>query len=302
MIPCGPLKEDSRDLYVSDLITHGSCQWNKEEIMKVLPDFVDDILCLRSSKTGVKDSYIWYPTTNGICTAKSGYASAIADQMITPVELSTQSAFNWKRYIWSVQTSSKLQLFLWKAIKGALPTGDNLSKRGMRRNSNCIHCGQVETTEHLFLHCNFAKQIWEQAPITSEFLPDNNTTFSAAVEGSANWITLPPCGITGNLFSWICWNIWTARNHKIFESRRSPPLAAVTRALAGAHEWSLAQASTTPTQRDHKPRTPVKSVPPGTIYHLQHRCGLESGDTSSGARLNLQPVKHPPRHQWIAIP
>ena len=269
--------------------------------MKVLPDFVDDILCLRSSKTGVKDSYIWYPTTNGICTAKSGYASAIADQMITPVELSTQSAFNWKRYIWSVQTSPKLQLFLWKAIKGALPTGDNLRKRGMRRNSNCIHCGQVETTEHLFLHCNFAKQIWEQAPITSEFLPDNYTTFSAAVEGSANWITLPPCGITGNLFSWICWNIWTARNHKIFESRKSPPLAAVTRALAGS-TWMVAGSGFNYSHTERPQAKDTGQISAAGYYHLQHRCGLESGDTSSGPRLNLQPLKHPPRHQWIAIP
>lgn len=51
MIPRGPLKEDSRDLYVSDLITRGSCQWNKEEIMNVLPDFIEEILSLRSSKT-----------------------------------------------------------------------------------------------------------------------------------------------------------------------------------------------------------------------------------------------------------
>ena len=32
IIPFGPLKDDLGDLYVSDLIPRGSCEWNKELI------------------------------------------------------------------------------------------------------------------------------------------------------------------------------------------------------------------------------------------------------------------------------
>ena len=39
LLPHGPLKEGYNDLYVSDLITRGSCTWNKEKIMSLLPDF-----------------------------------------------------------------------------------------------------------------------------------------------------------------------------------------------------------------------------------------------------------------------
>lgn len=50
LIPYGPLKEETRDWHVSDLITRGSCKWNKEKVLSVLPDFIDDILSLKSRK------------------------------------------------------------------------------------------------------------------------------------------------------------------------------------------------------------------------------------------------------------
>lgn len=48
-------------------------------INKTLQDFSDDILALKPSKTGARDSYIWYLVTD-IYSAESGYASPIATQ------------------------------------------------------------------------------------------------------------------------------------------------------------------------------------------------------------------------------
>lgn len=80
IIPYGPLKEGDSDLYVSDLLNGGSCEWNKDMINKTLPDFAETILELKPSKTGAKDSYIWYPAKSGLYSTKSGYAAAIATQ------------------------------------------------------------------------------------------------------------------------------------------------------------------------------------------------------------------------------
>ncbi|KAH0932941.1 hypothetical protein HID58_010058, partial [Brassica napus] len=80
IIPYGPLKEGTNDLYVSDLINRGTCEWNIEMISRIMPDFVEEILTIKPSKTEARDSYIWYPAKSGIYSAKSGYAAAIADK------------------------------------------------------------------------------------------------------------------------------------------------------------------------------------------------------------------------------
>lgn len=127
-----------------------------EMIKKILPDFVEYFLAIKPSKTKAKDSYIWYPTNFGIYSTKSGYASVVASQETAPNSSSPPSFFNWYRSVWTISTLPKLQFFLWKSIQRALPTRDNLQKRGMLQNTSCIHCDLLETTEHIFLHCAFA--------------------------------------------------------------------------------------------------------------------------------------------------
>ncbi|KAG5389465.1 hypothetical protein IGI04_031006 [Brassica rapa subsp. trilocularis] len=76
---------------------------------------------------------------------------------------------------------------------------------------------------------------------------------------------LPPCGITGDLFSWVCWNIWTTRNRLLFEDRPASALQTITRALADAREWTLAQGSaSTPPKTTQIHRRPL-TLPPDTV-------------------------------------
>ena len=93
IIPYGPLKECTNDLYVSELINRGTCEWNKEMISRIMPDFVDDILAIKPSKTGARDSYIWYPAKYGVYSTKSGYAAAIAKEPLD--NNSPLDSFDW---------------------------------------------------------------------------------------------------------------------------------------------------------------------------------------------------------------
>lgn len=204
LVPYGPHKERASDLYVSDLINRGICDWNKELVRSILPDFAEDILTLKPSKTGARDSYIWFASKSGQYTTKSGYASAIELQNHDLQEESRPEEFDWYRSVWSLTTAPKLHLFIWKAIQGALPTGDSLRKRGLLQNTNCIHCGLLETTEHIFLHCSFAKQVWKAIHTSTDFNPELLLSFTEALIASTNWICPPLYGITGDLFSWVC--------------------------------------------------------------------------------------------------
>lgn len=265
VIPHGPLREGDSDLFVSDLITRGACEWNKELINKIMPGFTEAILELKPSKTGAKDSYIWYPSKTGIYSTKSGYAAAVAMQEQDHTSANIPSTFNWYKSVWSISTAPKIQLFIWKAINGALPTGENLQKRGLMQNTLCVHCGLTETTEHLLLHCSFARQVWNLIPLTSPIEPDDFPQIISAVGAATSWLCLPPCGVSGDIFSWVVWNLWITRNQLLFEARPASASTTALKALMGAREWTQAQEPPPKVTKNTQIQGRPDSLPTGTV-------------------------------------
>lgn len=163
--------------------------------------------------------------------------------------------------IWNSKVSPKLQLFLWKIVPGAITIGENLAKRGLLANITCRHCGELETTEHIFLHCNFTRQVWASQLWKLNFNPSDCASFSEALLLSAGQTNLPPLGVTWNFFPWICWGIWTARNYRIFESIDTSPAEILAKSIRNAREWANSQSispSTHHRQNLHIP--PVNSA------------------------------------------
>ncbi|KAG2330605.1 hypothetical protein Bca52824_001785 [Brassica carinata] len=134
--------------------------------------------------------------------------------------------------IWSSKVSPKIQLFLWKLFQGALPIGENLAKRGLLYNIVCRHCGELETAEHLFLHCSYTSQIWASSIWKQDFDPSTHDTFTAAFLASSSIINLPPLGVTETL------------NFLIFENRKFLPVEILAKAIKSAQEWIQAQPPT----------------------------------------------------------
>ncbi|KAG7578685.1 Reverse transcriptase zinc-binding domain [Arabidopsis thaliana x Arabidopsis arenosa] len=144
--------------------------------------------------------------------------------------------------IWQIKSAPKIKFFLWKAMRNALPIGENLSFRGINTYATCPNCGLEETITHLFFLCSFAKQVWEIAPF--HHLPIVNLTnpLRTVIETSKRLICLPPVGISdGPLFPWILWTIWTSRNKKISENRQATAPEVISQSIAHAKEWMLAE-------------------------------------------------------------
>ncbi|XP_018488218.1 uncharacterized protein LOC108858853 [Raphanus sativus] len=249
VLPHGPLKEGDRDMFVSDLITRGSCDWNKELINKILPEFIEEILKLKPSKMELK-----------ILTF-----AAVATQDLDNNNTTTLSTFNWYKSVWSVPTAPKIQLFIWKAINGALPTGENLQKRGMMQNTLCVHCGLTETTEHLLLHCSFAKQVWKQMPLASPMDPDDFPSVASAAAAATSWLCLPPSGISGDIFSWVVWHLWVTRNQLVFEARPASADSTALKALMSARECIQAHEPPIKFLKNTQIRGRPDSIPTGTV-------------------------------------
>lgn len=119
--------------------------------------------------------------------------------------------------------------------------GSNLQHRGLLANTACPRCAAPETEEHVFLHCEFATQVWFSDIFRNQFVPTLYSSFKEAPSVSKDTVCLPPLEITLELLPWIFWGLWTARNKLIFENRVFTPTEVLNQAIRKARGWSLAQ-------------------------------------------------------------
>ncbi|GAB4830858.1 hypothetical protein Ancab_040201 [Ancistrocladus abbreviatus] len=66
--------------------------------------------------------------------------------------------------VWKAKIPVKVQVFIWRAVNEAIPTRDQLVKRGVLSSTSmllCEQCGQqLEDIDHVFLKCSFAYDVW----------------------------------------------------------------------------------------------------------------------------------------------
>ena len=62
--------------------------------------------------------------------------------------------------IWKSHIPLKIKVFLWLLKQDRILTKTNLVRRGWHGNTNCLFCGDEESTTHLFITCPFSKAIW----------------------------------------------------------------------------------------------------------------------------------------------
>lgn len=91
------------------------------------------------------------------------------------------------------------------------------------------------------------------------------SSFTSAVADISSSICLAPCGIPGDLFSWVCWNLWIARNKLFFKARLAFVQTTATKTLAGAIEWTHAQDPHVATPKNTLIPVRPQLIPVGTV-------------------------------------
>ncbi|KAL0799970.1 hypothetical protein Bca101_055145 [Brassica carinata] len=192
------------------------------------------------SKQKPADKLVWLGESKGCYTTKSGYK--MSNLM---VQRPIQGEFDWMKHVWRLDSSGKVQHFIWRALNGALPVADLLIRRGMEVPPACKICGDLETIDHVLLLCPFAQRIWENAPVfipgpqVLEILPNSLQQLLILLPRVIN---LPPSGLTCSPLSpWILWNLWTARNKRLFENKLFTAEETLSKAIRDAKEWGLAK-------------------------------------------------------------
>ena len=67
-----------------------------------------------------------------------------------------------------------LKIFLWYLRRGVILMKDNLAKRNWQGNKQHCFCHKVETINHLFFYCHFARAAWLIIFASSGINPPNN--------------------------------------------------------------------------------------------------------------------------------
>ncbi|KAL0652768.1 hypothetical protein Bca4012_095459 [Brassica carinata] len=267
-----------------DLLSLDSSHWIKSKVEEIFPDVAHHIMRIVPSSMGSEDSFIWCGTKSGSYSVKSGYLAIKEHQKSHRPTLTHEETLDWQQFVWSITSSPKLKLFLWKLCRGALPLGANLAARGLTAAKTCPHCGVEETALHLFFQCPFAVQVWMLAPLRAPFDSASCHSLEAGIQEASEVVCVLPTGIVGNLSSWICWFIWTTRNQLVFENRHISALNTLSHALAAAREWQTAQQNGTQVSSGtHTHSVEMITTPPGTVLcNTDASWTLESGAAGLG--------------------
>lgn len=247
-----------------------------------MPLYEDRILQIVPSSFDKQDVLCWLPNASGDYTSKSCYATARESAHNRVLE-----DFPWRKCVWNLNTPPKVKTFLWRATNGALPVGSVLLTRGLHAEASCKRCGELETPLHLFLTCPFAARVWDLIPAL--FKPEIDTTSSVRelLLSNTRIVNLPPTGLANSqIYPWLYWHLWKARNKFIFEDRSWIEKELVVKVLKDARSWEEASQGTKRSQA-HVARSSrtLPQLPAGTFCFTDGAWDPSSGNSGQGWRF-----------------
>ncbi len=170
------------------------------------------LLSIVSLSTDAKDDWTWALDPGGAFTVRR--LSSMLDEVCLQPEISTP-LFSWNSLI-----PQKVNLCVWRAVLGRLPSRTNLASRGLEiADIRCPLCQSgEETVDHIMARCSFASCLWQkvlawwQLPRTTPLDTKDALSMSWS-QGLPGWIQKiwqAVCCVT-------CWIIWKARNSYVFK-------------------------------------------------------------------------------------
>lgn len=170
------------------------------------------------------DKLIWNLEERGNFIVKSRYQSLMNDFSNTNIPSWTQ--------VWKLNIPSKVKVFFWQLCNGYLSTVNKFRHRRIDCQAECKICAESpETIFHVIAGCVNEKECWRQFPGLPN--PDNYNDYP-------EWINVVFKSLKGDnlsFFVMICWNLWLARNGKIWRNHNIPASIIAIRTKSYMQEW-----------------------------------------------------------------
>ena len=180
----------------------------------------DLMMVLQSNRGGqAEDGWWWSPEEGGFFWVKSSYNVLLERLVLTEESNMVEEAIF--KVLWKSATPSKVIAFSFALLLDRIPTRSNLLMRNVLPSGGpvtCVWCNvEVETSNHVFLHCEAVKVVWIKICLWLELSFISLSNLFSHIEGWRN-------GGNSNklkrvyLLIWnaVIWSIWTERNNRIF--------------------------------------------------------------------------------------
>ena len=120
-------------------------------------------------------------------------------------------------------------------------TCDNLMKCGYVMAGWCCMCkDDMETVDHLFLHCGVAREVWNYVLRSFGIEWVLSKRVIELLFGWWNWLGKSSSGVCNLVPSCLLWTIWWERNNRTFENIESP-MGKIIEIFSGSFfDWSRA--------------------------------------------------------------
>lgn len=171
--------------------------------------------------TGVEDKWNWNLEDAKVYSVKSLYDKLEEDGRVEGIHTEMEKYVFGN--IWKAGVPSKVTAFVWKALSDRIPTRLNLEIRHCLPpdiGTNCVWCGVgVETTSHIFLHCDLVRNVWMKLMEWLDFnfiMPPNLFIHWECWSGGV-WNNRIRKGLR-MIWQAAIWVMWKARNNCIFNN------------------------------------------------------------------------------------
>ncbi|XP_026398504.1 uncharacterized protein LOC113294330 [Papaver somniferum] len=139
---------------VEEMIQNGRLHYSSRRNLSAMEQLEWDLLCNEMGHVhGLNEEEDTVEFLGGF-SVKKCYELQVQDDPV--------GDFN--KFLWKKRVPPKVSFMLWDYFHDSLPTLTMLRHRGMDLQSvNCVFCNaEVETTDHMFLHCDYAFKVWSK--------------------------------------------------------------------------------------------------------------------------------------------
>ncbi|PNX98065.1 ribonuclease H [Trifolium pratense] len=243
---CGLIK-------VKELMDDNYNDWNVTIINQIFNPYeahmIQQIPILDKTQS---DILTWDGTRDGHYSVKSGYQAIMewAKNSDNNNATSSNSSMEIWKVLWKLNVPPKHSHFIWRCLSNAIPVKGKLFKKGIRCDPLCPRClNHVETIQHVFLECDWAKKVWFASPLTLNLNSNQLTEFYDWF----NYMIINTDKECMEKIVAITYEIWNTRNLLVFQNKDLPPQEISANALKRLHEFKSFEEQRTPIQKpSHK--------------------------------------------------
>ena len=201
--------------------------------------------------SGREDLIAWHPNRNGLFTVKSAYhcqwAHKFASRNYTSVAGGSGLQPVWKK-LWKLSMSSKVKIFVWRALHGCIPCFAILVNKHITNIVNCPVCKtEAEDIRHILFSCSRAREVWSALDVWPHIeklliIDRSGSVLIQEIIRRGGEDTELKIGWADQLILTGCWYIWWQRRQLVHgEDIENPSRSAMSIVAITANYFTAAK-------------------------------------------------------------